>query len=203
VRRAFRRGASRAGSDADALWYLWCGPRSPLFGKDRMATFETYFVEDKATHAEHKNHYFQLTDDAEFCRRVAAEFGVGSDGLIVNGHVPVRVEKGEEPVRRGGGAVIIDGAFSESYGDRGYTLILGPERVAIAELHHFASIGDAITRGADIVPRVWTVRSYERTRLVGDTEQGEAIRRRIGSLERLILAYEEGALLESGAAAQR
>jgi len=196
VRRAFRRGASRAGRDADALWYLWCGPRSPLFGKDRMATFETYFVEDKRTHAEFKNHYFKLTHDAEFCRRVAAEFGVGSDGLIVNGHVPVKVEKGEEPVRGGGSAVTIDGAFSESYGDRGYTLILGPESVAIAELHHFESISDAIAHGDDIVPAVATVRGYERTRTVGDTEHGETIRRRIRSLERLILAYEEGALLE-------
>ncbi len=200
VRRAFRRGASKAGRDADALWYLWCGPRSPLFGKDRMATFETYFVEDKAAHSERKNPYFRLAHDADFCRRVAAEFGVGRDGLIVNGHVPVRVEKGEEPVRVGGGAVTIDGAFSESYGDRGYTLVLGPERVAIAELHHFASIGEAVASGDDIVPKVMTVRDYERTRVVGDTEQGEAIRRRIRSLERLILAYEEGALLEHAGA---
>ena len=198
VRRAFRRGADKAGDDADGLWYLWTGPRSPLFGKDRMSTFEQYFVEDKAAHVEHKNPYFQLTHDAEFCRRVAAEFGVGADGLLVNGHVPVRVEKGEEPVKRGRAAVTIDGAFSESYGDRGYTLILGPEGVAIAELHHFESIGEAITAGADIVPKVVTVRAYESTRLVSDTEQGETIRRRIRALERLILAYEEGALLEEG-----
>jgi len=198
VRRAFRRGAARAGDDADGLWYLWTGPRSPLFGKERMATFEQYFVEDKQTHREQKNPYFQLTHDAEFCRRVAAEFGVGHDGLLVNGHVPVRVEKGEEPVRSGGSAVTIDGAFSESYGDRGYTLILGPEGVDIAELHHFRSIGDAITSGADIVPKVVSVRAYEATRRVSDTEQGEAIRHRIRVLERLILAYEEGALLEAG-----
>ena len=200
VRRAFRKGAAAAGddADADALWYLWAGPRSPLFGKDRMATFEQYFVEDKAAHQENKNPYYSLTHDAEFCRRVAAEFGVGSEGLLVNGHVPVRVEKGEEPVRRGRAAVTIDGAFSEAYGDRGYTLILSPEGVAIAELHHFKSIGDAITSGADIVPKVVTVREYESTRRVSDTERGEDIRHRIRALERLILAYEEGALLEAG-----
>ena len=198
VRRAFRRGAAGAGPDADALWYLWCGPRSPLFGKERMATFEQYFVEDKRAHREPKNPYFRLADDADFCARVAAEFGVGRDGLIVNGHVPVRVEKGEEPVRRGGGAVTIDGAFSESYGDRGYTLILGPEGVDIAELHHFRSIADAVASGADIVPKVFSVRAYERTRRVADTEEGDRIRHRVRALERLILAYEEGALLEAG-----
>jgi fructose-1,6-bisphosphatase-3 len=198
VRRAFRKGASKVGAEADGLWYLWTGPRSPLFGKDRMSTFEQYFVEDKAAHSEHKNPYFQLSHDAEFCARVAAEFGVGRDGLLVNGHVPVKVEKGEEPVRRGRAAVTIDGAFSESYGDRGYTLILSPERVAIAELHHFKSIADAITAGADIVPKVFTVREYARPRRVCDTERGEEIRQRIRALERLILAYEEGALLEAG-----
>ena len=203
VRRAFRRGASAKGEDADALWYLWTGSSSPLFGKDRMATFEQYFVADKATHKEHKNPYYRLIEDADFCRRLAAEFGLGRDGLIVNGHVPVKVEKGEEPVRQGGGAVVIDGAFSEAYGDRGYTLILSPERVAIAELHHFESIAEAITGGADIVPKIVSVREYGRPRLVSDTEQGEMIRHRIAALERLIEAYEEGALLESRPAPRR
>src|SRR2546425_3955145 len=151
VRRAFRK-AEAAGSDADWLWYLWTGPRSPLFGKDRMATFENYFIENQEAREEHKNPYFKLIHEGEFCRRVAEEFGVTKDGLIVNGHVPVRVEKGEEPVKRSGCAVTIDGAFSEAYGDRGYTLILAPERIAIAEHHHFESISDAITSGADIVP---------------------------------------------------
>jgi fructose-1,6-bisphosphatase-3 len=203
VRRSFRKGAASVGEDADWFWYLWTGPRSPLFGKDRMSTFEQYLVEDRQTHKEEKNPYFQLLNDTDFCRRIAAEFGIVDDGLIVNGHVPVKVEKGEEPVRRSGSAVTIDGAFSESYGDRGYTLILAPERVAIAELHHFKSIGDAITAGADIVPKVRIVRAYERLRRVSDTEHGETIRLRIKALERLILAYEGGALLESPGAVQR
>ncbi|MFL6209163.1 MAG: fructose-bisphosphatase class III [Pyrinomonadaceae bacterium] len=196
VRRAFRKGAQTADTDADWLWYLWTGACSPLFGKDRMATFESYFVADKEARKEHKNAYFKLIHDAEFCRRVCAEFGVTAQGLIVNGHVPVKVEKGEEPVKQGGGAVTIDGAFSEAYGDRGYTLILAPERVALAEHHHFESIADAITAGADIVPKVTTVRAYERPRLIADTEEGAALRQRLDALERLVSAYEEGALLE-------
>lgn len=196
VRRAFRKGVQASEADKDWLWYLWTGPRSPLFGKDRMATFETYFVADKATHKENKNPYFKLIHDAAFCSRVAAEFGVGEQALIVNGHVPVKVEKGEEPVKSGGNAVTIDGAFSEAYGDRGYTLILAPERIALAEHHHFESISEAITEGADIVPKVATLRAYDPPRRVGDTEDGENIRQNIGALESLVAAYEHGQLLE-------
>ncbi len=196
VRRAFRKGMQSAETEADWLWYLWTGPVSPLFGKDRMATFEGYFVEDKEAKKEHKNPYFNLIHDADFCRRVAAEFGVEEGGLIVNGHVPVKVEKGEEPVKRGGNAVTIDGAFSEAYGDRGYTLILAPERMALAEHHHFESVSEAINTGADIVPKVVTIRSYEPARLIADTEEGVRLRGSISALERLISAYEEGALHE-------
>ena len=196
VRRAMNEGAETAGERADWLWYLWTGMRSPLFGKDRMSTFENYFVEDKEARREHKNPYFKLIHEAEFCRRVAADFGITEDALIVNGHVPVNVERGEAPLKSGGNAVTIDGAFSEAYGDRGYTLIIAPERIALAEHHHFESISDAITAGADIVPTVSTIRAYERTRLVADTEEGEVIRRRVSALERLILAYERGEVLE-------
>jgi fructose-1,6-bisphosphatase-3 len=196
VRGCFRRGAESANEETDWLWYLWTGPRSPLFGKDRMATFETYFIEDDSTHTETKNPYFQLIQNADFCKRIVRDFGVSDNTLIVNGHVPVHVEKGEGPVKRGGGAVTIDGAFSEAYGDRGYTLILAPERIAIAEHHHFESISDAITEGADIVPEVSTVRAYDPPRRVADTEEGERLRGRIRALEQLADAYEQGLLLE-------
>jgi fructose-1,6-bisphosphatase-3 len=196
IHRAFRKGAGDVGGDADYFWYLWSGPSSPLFGKDRMATFETYFIEDKRTHEETKNPYFQLIHDARFCARVAVEMGADPDALIVNGHVPVRVEKGEEPVKRSGHAVTIDGAFSEAYGDRGYTLISEPDRIALAEHHHFESIEEAILTGADIVPKVINIREYAQPRLVKDTEQGEAILHRIAALEKLVSAYEDGVLPE-------
>jgi fructose-1,6-bisphosphatase III len=195
IRRAFRKG-EKAGSDTDWFWYLWTGPRSPLFGKDRMATFETYFVEDKEAHKEQKNAYFSLIHDRDFCRRIGAEFGVTDDAFIVNGHVPVRIEKGEQPLKRGGNAVTIDGAFSEAYGDRGYTLILAPDGIVLAEHHHFESISEAITSGADIVPKVSNLRIYEPPRLNGDTEYGKILRRDIAALERLADAYREGVLLK-------
>jgi fructose-1,6-bisphosphatase III len=196
IHRAFRKGADDVGDEADYFWYLWSGPSSPLFGKDKMATFETYFIEDEETHKETKNPYFQMIHDAGFCARVASELGADPDALIVNGHMPVRVEKGEEPVKRGGHAVTIDGAFSEAYGDRGYTLISEPDRIALAEHHHFESIEEAIVAGADIVPKVTNVRTYAQARLVKDTEEGEAILQRIDALERLVAAYEDGVLPE-------
>ncbi|HVT05477.1 MAG TPA: fructose-bisphosphatase class III [Thermoanaerobaculia bacterium] len=196
VRRAFRKGTRRDDNDADWLWYLWTGPTSPLFGKDRMASFESYFVADKEAKKENKNAYFKLIHDAEFCRRIARGFGLGDDALIVNGHVPVKVEKGETPVKKGGNAVTIDGAFSEAYGDRGYTLILEPERIALAEHHHFDSIREAITSGADIIPTVTPVKLHARPRTVADTEAGTALREEISAIEILIGAYRDGVMRE-------
>jgi fructose-1,6-bisphosphatase-3 len=97
VRRAMNAGAETVGDEADWLWYLWTGARSPLFGKDRMSTFENYFVEDKEARRETRILISKLIHEADFCRRVAADFGIAEDALIVNGHVPVKVERGEAP----------------------------------------------------------------------------------------------------------
>src|SRR5262249_36731935 len=168
VQRAFRRGAQgrldgpEAESDVDLLWYLWTGPLSPMFGKDRMATLETYLVADKSTHEETKNPYFKLIHERAFCARVMEAFGVdASRGLIVNGHVPVKLEKGESPLKKSGLAVTIDGAFSEAYGDRGYTLVLDADRTYLAQHHHFESVEDAVLRGADIIPAVTDIETYD------------------------------------------
>ncbi len=197
VRRAFRKGAEELDDDGDWMWYLWGGPRSPLFGKDKLATFENYFVADKDAHKEHKNAYFDLLHDADFCRRIGRLFGCGEDVLIVNGHVPVKVEKGEQPVKRGGNAVTIDGAFSEAYGDRGYTLVLRPEGISLAEHSPFKSVAEVIDSGADIVPKVTSIRRYPKARTTADTEAGAQIRRAIADLNLLVKAYEEGELIES------
>lgn len=194
VQRAFR---SKAQKDIDMFWYLWSGPLSPLFGKDRMATFETYFVADKATHKETKNPYFKLIHTKEFCENIFKEFGVSPDeGLIVNGHVPVKLEQGENPLKNSGKAITIDGAFSEAYGDKGYTLILDASRTFLAQHHHFESVTEAITQGSDIIPTIQDVRVYEPFRRVGDTEKGEEIRREIELVASLIKAYRENAITE-------
>jgi fructose-1,6-bisphosphatase-3 len=207
VRRAYRADRRRhergrevgevgANPDADWLYYLWGGPRSPLFGKDKLATFETHFIADKQAHKEHKNPYFEFMHDAEFVRDIGRLFACGDDVLIVNGHVPVKVEKGEQPVKRGGNAVTIDGAFSEAYGDRGYTLVLKPDHIELAEHSKFTSIDDVIDAGADIVPTVQTIRTYPAPRRTRDTMRGREIQQRIDDLLALVRAYQEGEIGE-------
>jgi fructose-1,6-bisphosphatase-3 len=176
--------------DRDWCWYLWCGPRSPLFGKDRITTLENDLVADKATHVEEKNAYFQLVHEVPFCDRILREFGVDpARGLIVNGHVPVKIEQGELPLKRSGKAITIDGAFSEAYGDHGYTLVLEPDRTLLAKHHHFESVAAAVRDGVDIIPSIEVIRQFDRPRTVADTERGAEIRRAIARLERLVQAY--------------
>ncbi len=176
--------------DLDQLWYLWSGPMSPLFGKDRIATLERDFITDKQSHHETKNPYFALIHEAAFCEKVLREFGVDPDrGLIVNGHVPVKIEKGESPLKRSGKAITIDGAFSEAYGDHGYTLVLEADRTFLALHHHFESVESAIRDGVDIIPTVTDVRTWDRPRRMADTERGEEFRGMIHLLKRLVEAY--------------
>ena len=197
IQNAFRHKAQK---DIDMLWYLWTGALSPLFGKDRMASFETYFIADKNTHKEHKNPYFNLIHSADFCAQIFREFGVSEEeGLIVNGHVPVKLEQGENPLKDSGKAITIDGAFSEAYGDKGYTLILDAKRTCLAQHHHFESVTEAITQGADIIPTIQDLRTYTPFRTVGDTEKGEEIRREIALMEMLIQAYKQNAITEQQA----
>jgi fructose-1,6-bisphosphatase-3 len=184
--------------DRDLMWYLWCGPRSPLFGKDRITTLENDLVEDKATHEEKKDPYFKLIHEKAFCEKVLAEFGVDPErGMIVNGHVPVKVEKGESPVKRSGKAITIDGAFSRAYGDHGFTLVLEPTRTLLARHSHFESVEAAVRDGVDIIPRVEVIREWGQTHKVADTERGEQIRAEIAFLEELVDAYRENQLRQS------
>lgn len=198
VRRAVRKRWFGLDADADWIWYLWGGPVSPLFGKDRVATFETSFIADKDAQKEHKNAYFDLMHDAGFIRSIGALFGCGPEVLVVNGHVPVKVEKGEQPVKKGGNAITIDGAFSEAYGDRGYTLVLRPDRIELCEHAPFEGPEATISAGADIVPTVTTVRQYPGARSIADTGMGDRIRRRIDDIEALVAAYQEGVVREGG-----
>jgi fructose-1,6-bisphosphatase-3 len=187
VQRAFRK---RAPEDAELVYYLWTGPLSPCFGKDKMATFETYFIADKATHKEEKNPYFKLLHDAAFCAKVLREFGVDDEaGFIINGHVPVKLEQGEAPIKKSGRAITIDGAFAAAYGDKGFSLVLDARRMYLAQHHHF----DGTT---DIVPTVSDVQVYDRPRLVGDTEKGAELRAEIAALEELVHAFETNAIRE-------
>ena len=187
--------ADTASNDRELMWYLWSGPRSPLFGKDKIATFEIDFVEDKAIQEETKNPYFALIHEVDFCDRILEEFGVDpARGLIVNGHVPVKIEKGESPMKRSGKAITIDGAFSEAYGDHGYTLVVEPNRTVLATHHHFESVEAAVREGKDIIPTISVIRVNEPVRRIANTEKGAEIRAAIVWLERLVQAYRENRL---------
>ena len=188
VQRAFR---GKVMEDIDLLYYLWTGPRSPCFGKDKMATFETYFVADKHAQEETKNPYFKLIHDAAFCGRILAEFGVDPErGFIVNGHVPVKLEKGETPLKKSGRAITIDGAFAAAYGDKGFSLVLDAERLYLALHHHFDSVDSAVNLGVDIVPTITELAVYDQPRTVADTETGTDLRAEIVILEELLHAYD-------------
>jgi fructose-1,6-bisphosphatase-3 len=189
--------------DLDVLWYLWSGPRSPLFGKDRIATFERDFIADSKPHHETKDPYFKLIHEEWFCDKVMAEFGVDPKrGLIVNGHVPVKIEQGESPLKRSGKAITIDGAFSEAYGDHGYTLVLEADRTLLAKHHHFESVEAAVRTGVDIVPSVTVIRSWEPPRRMGDTERGAQMRSEIEMLERLVELYRSNDLRQKQVAGE-
>ncbi len=190
--------------DLDLLWYLWSGPRSPLFGKNRITTFERDFIADPRTHHETKDPYFSLIHEVWFCDKVLSEFGVEpAEGMIVNGHVPVKVEKGESPLKNSGKAVTIDGAFSQAYGDHGFTLVLEPLRTYIATHYHFESVQAAIEEGADIVPSRTVVREWEQPRRVAHSQRGRRLRFAIERLERLIEAYRNHDLPQSFPAVSR
>jgi fructose-1,6-bisphosphatase-3 len=188
---------ARAPADLDLIWYLWSGPLAPTFGKDRITTLERDLVADPATHTETKNPYFKLIHEAAFCERVLAEFGCDpARGLIVNGHVPVKIDKGESPVKRSGKAITIDGAFSEAYGDHGYTLVMEADRTFVGLHHHFDSVEAAVREGVDIIPATTVVREWTPPRRVADTERGAEIRAEIELLERLVAAYRRNAIRE-------
>ena len=154
-------------------------------------------IAEKAVRDETKNSYLKLIHEKEFCRKILGDFGVDvQGGHIVNGHVPVKLEKGESPIKASRHAITIDGAFSEVYGDKGFTLVLDADRTYLAQHHHFESISEAITQGSDIIPKIHAMCVFDPPRRVADTEEGESLRHEIAALELLLRAYEDNALPE-------
>ena len=185
----------------DAMWFLWCAPQSPLFGKEKMATFERYFIADKATHAEKRNPYYDLRDDEATARKILIEFGVDPDeGRIVNGHVPVKVAKGEKPIKAGGKMIVIDGGFSRAYqkqtGIAGYTLITNSRGMLLAAHQPFESTQKAVSEEADMDTRTEIIHTYPSRRRVCDTDRGKEIQELIDDLSALLHAYREGEIKE-------
>ena len=185
----------------DVMWFLWCAPMSPLFGKEKMTTFERYFIADKATHAEKRNAYYTLRDSEDAARKILKEFGLDPDnGRIINGHVPVKVVKGERPIKANGRLIVIDGGFSRAYqkqtGIAGYTLISNSRGLLLAAHQPFESTQKAVSEELDIDSEMEVIHSHSYRMRVRDTDRGREIQSQIDELQALLHAYREGLIKE-------
>lgn len=203
VRTAFQADADveEKTNATDYFLYLWCGPNSPLFDKSKMATFERYFIEDKKTHKEEKGNYFKLRESEEIIDQILAEFDVeGENAHIINGHVPVHVANGENPIKANGKLMVIDGGFSQAYhketGIAGYTLVYHSRSFALVQHEPFSSAQDAIERGLDIKSTTQIVETISHRILVADTDKGKELNKQIADLKELLYAYSHGLLKE-------
>lgn len=185
----------------DFYWYMWCGPDSPLYDKERMTTFERYFIKDSESHKEGKGWYYKLRENEQVCDMILDEFGAeGSDRHIINGHVPVRTGKGESPIRAGGRLMVIDGGFAKAYhkttGIAGYTLIYHSSNFELVEHEPFTSVEEAVSNGTDIVRTTKMVEQTARRKCVRDTDKGLVLQSQIDELSELLYAFRHGMIKE-------
>ena len=185
----------------DYVWYLWCGKDSPAFDKDKMATFERYFLKDKATHKEIKGHYYQLRDNEAVCDMLLDEFQVtGKHRHIINGHVPVKTIKGESPIKANGKMMVIDGGFSKAYqpetGIAGYTLVFHSRGFQLVQHEPFTSITKAVAEGQDIKSTTQLVEMSSKRMMVKDTDLGRVLEQQVDDLQKLLYAFHNGYIKE-------
>ncbi|MEE0203518.1 MAG: fructose-1,6-bisphosphatase [Muricomes sp.] len=185
----------------DMMWYIWLNPNSPLFGKNKMATFERYFLAEKETHVEKKNPYYYLLEKEEVIDNIMREFGLCPDEAhVVNGHVPVKCKNGESPIKCNGKVLVIDGGFSKAYqketGIAGYTLIYNSYGLLLVAHEPFESTEAAIQKESDIHSDYMVVKRVLERRLVGDTDIGKELKEQVADLERLLAAYRSGEIIE-------
>ena len=185
----------------DFMWFLWCGPYAPPFGKDKMTTFERYFVAEKETHKERGGYYAQYKERVDICNMILKEFGLEGDHChIINGHTPVKTVKGESPIKAGGKLLVIDGGFSKAYqketGIAGYTLIYNSYGLLLARHEPFKSVEKAVKDCVDIKSFTKLIESVDKRTKVGDTDNGQVLKERIKDLKQLLQAYRSGIILE-------
>jgi fructose-1,6-bisphosphatase-3 len=186
----------------DAMWYLWSGSMSPLFGKRKMATFERYYLTDEKLREEKMNPYYELRYKEETADKILQEFGLDPNTAhIINGHVPVKVSKGESPLKANGKLLVIDGGFSKAYqketGIAGYTLIYNSYGLMLAAHESFESTQKAIEEEIDIHSRTQILERTTSRKYVRDTDEGRQIQNRIDELTALLDAYRAGVIKEN------
>ncbi|MCM1377479.1 MAG: fructose-1,6-bisphosphatase [Clostridium sp.] len=203
MRSAFNSDTSEKARRAavDMYFYLWCGPDSPLFDKSKMATFERYFLQEKEPRAEIKGHYYNLRENPDICDMILDNFGVkGEHRHIINGHVPVKVGKGESPIKAGGKLMVIDGGFSRAYhnttGIAGYTLVYHSRGFQLVQHEPFTSADDAVKKGSDIRSTTYIIETNASPIRVRDTDKGRELQSQIDELKELLFAYRHGLIKE-------
>lgn len=187
----------------DFMWYLWCGYRSPLSGRV-IKTFERTLVIDETTWKEPRDPYYDLYYSEDICTKILLDFGLDAKGHIINGHTPIKVIKGESPVRANGRLIVIDGGFCKAYhkktGIAGYTLIYSSNALLLKAHKPFTSVHDALDINDDIKSEVTMVEGFERRAMVEHTDDGIKILRNINMLKELLKAYREGIIPERNVA---
>lgn len=203
ARKAYydKRGSEERQFGMDFLWWLWAGRNSPIFGRDRMTTFERRFIADESTWVEPKNAYYTYYQDRRVCDRLLKEFGLqGEHCHIINGHVPVKVRKGESPIKGGGKLIVIDGGFSRAYqstsGIAGYTLIYNSRHYRIVSHQPFTSKWNAVHKNDDIRNDSEIFEKMETRMRVSQTDEGAELQDRVDMLMMLLDAYRSGAVTE-------
>lgn len=203
IRSAFQGDTNPEERDygIDYFLYLWCGPDSILFNKSKMATFERYFIADKATHKEEKGNYFKLRDNEDICDRIMDAFEVeGPNRHIINGHVPIHAADGENPIKANGKLMVIDGGFSQAYhkttGIAGYTLVYHSRGFQLVQHEPFTSEEDAVKRGIDIKSTTQIVEMTAQRMIVADTDIGKELKKQVADLLELLYAYRHGFIKE-------
>ncbi len=186
---------------SDIMWYIWTAPYSPLYGRNKMATFERYFIDDDDMQIEKKNFYYDYINKPECAQRILEEFGLHDKrDHIINGHVPVHRLRGESPVKCDGRVIVIDGGFSKAYrrrtGIAGYTLIYNSYGLTLTAHEPFESPETAVRDERDIVSRREAVEVLDKRILVGDTDAGIKMKEKIADLKHLIAAYRSGEIAE-------
>ncbi|MCR5612011.1 MAG: fructose-1,6-bisphosphatase [Clostridiales bacterium] len=206
VKRIYHLDPSeRTESELDLMWYLWCGPDSPFFGKNKMTTFERVEIDDSKTHKEKRNAYYSYQDTEDMAIRIMHEFGIENteNSVIVNGHIPVEKINGENPIKANGKLIVIDGGFSRYYqkttGIAGYTLTYDSRGLYIVAHEPFVSLEKAIAENADIhaTIEVQDILATKGQMTIRDTDKGALLEDEIHSLEMLVQAYEYGFIKEN------
>jgi fructose-1,6-bisphosphatase-3 len=195
-------GSEERANGLDFMWFLWCGSYSPLYGKNKMTSFERYFIDDESTWTEIKDVYYSLVENAGICKKILREFGIIDNGFshIINGHVPVKIKKGESPVKAGGRLLVIDGGLSRAYqsqtGIAGYTLLFNSHGLLLSSHDAFDSVESAIAEEKDIHSTLEPVAHSPHRLTIEEIDQGRQLQDKIETLYSLVDAYKQGIIKE-------